>query len=378
MANDYSAWTNVIFGKALVALKENAIMSRLVNTDFGAEVAQHGDTINVKVASSKTVRDVTPGPVPPAGDDQAPTVVPITLDQWKMTDMHLTDKEVKSIVEGPGRNNEIDEAMKAIVNYVDTYILGLYKGIYGFAGTAGTTPFVSDLSAATDADRVLGDQLCPMEPRRIVMNTRAKANALLLRSVQDASFRKSGEDTLASGQIGELLGMHWFVDQNTQRHVAGTGTGYLVNNVAGYAVGIKTIACDTGSGTLLAGDIITFAGHTQTYTVVSTVGGGTVTSITFEPGLKVALTDNLAITRQASHTVTLAFHRDAFALAVRPLVPADGFTGGNIIRTAVEPVSGLSLTLEVSREHYRTKWAFSILFGAKLVRAALASRIAGE
>jgi hypothetical protein len=141
MANDYSAWTNVIFGKALVALKENAIMSRLVNTDFGAEVAQHGDTINVKVASSKTVRDVTPGPVPPAGDDQAPTVVPITLDQWKMTDMHLTDKEVKSIVEGPGRNNEIDEAMKAIVNYVDTYILGLYKGIYGFAGTAGTTPF---------------------------------------------------------------------------------------------------------------------------------------------------------------------------------------------------------------------------------------------
>ncbi|HEX7048649.1 MAG TPA: P22 phage major capsid protein family protein [Longimicrobiales bacterium] len=372
MANNFTQIVDKIFARALLALRENAIMPRLVNTNWGAEVAQPGDTINVPIPSAMEVSDVVPGPTPPAGGDVAPTTVPIQLNRWRKVDMHVTDKEAREIAQG-GREVQLSEAMKALANDVDAYLLGLYTGIYGFAGTPGTTPFGGEsLQAATDARKVLGQQLAPSDPRFIVLNPDAEANALLIRAVQDASFRANQENTLRTGRIGTLLGFDWFMDQQVKSHTAGTGAGYLVNQ-ANHAVGDTTVTVDTGTGTILPGDIFTVAGDTQTYVVKSFAGN----VITYAPAAKTAFADNAAITLKGNHVVNLAFHRDAFALAVRPLAPADGFTGGHEIRTGVDPVSGLALTLEISREYNRTKYQWSILYGASLVRPELAARIAG-
>jgi len=73
----------------------------------------------------------------------------------------------------------------------------------------------------------------------------------------------------------------------------GTGSGYLINNGGGYAVGIATVTVDTGTGSVLKGDIITFGGVTGTYIVSS--GGSPATSITFEPGLAGPVADDAAI-----------------------------------------------------------------------------------
>jgi len=249
--------------------------------------------------------------------------------------------------------------------------------VYGFAGTSAVTPFAADLAAYLEARKILAQQLAPMDPRNAVLDPAAEANALQLRAFQDASFG-GGNEVIINGQIGRKVGALWVMDQNIPTHVAGTyTTGYLINNGAGYPAGTKTVTVDGGAlGTLVAGDIITFAGVSGTYVVVSTVGGGTVTSITFEPGLAGAVLDNAAVTQKDDHVVNLLFHRDAFALAMRPFSGADPL-GLGAYQSAVDPVSGLVLRLEVTREHKRTRFAYDVLYGVKTVRAALACRIAG-
>lgn len=386
MANTFTPIIDQIFARGLMALRQNSIMPRLVNSNWGSEVAEQGASIDVPIPSAATVADVTPGPTPPAGTDSTPTVVTINLNRWRKSDMFVTDKEAREIAQG-AVSLQLTEHLKAIANDVDTYVLGLYPEIYGFVGTPGTTPFASDLTDAINARKVLADQLAPPDDRRIVLDPSAEANALGLSAIQDASRRRSGEDTLSNGQIGTVMGFDWFMDQNVQSHTNGTlsdGTGHraLVNGSP--TVGDSSQAFDATSltGTVTAGSVFTVAGDTQTYTVTSaaTAASNAIT-LSFTPSVQVAWADNAQMTLKGAasevYPVNLAFHRDAFALAVRPLAPADGFTGGNEIRSAVDPVSGLALGLEVSREYARTKYSWSILYGAKLVRPELATRIAG-
>ena len=115
---------------------------------------------------------------------------------------------------------------------------------------------------------------------------------------------------------------------------------------------VVSLAKATNAAGLKEGDILTIAGDAQTYVVME------------------------AVTVSGSHVMNLAFHRDAIAFATRPLMDsANGL--GNLIQSAVDPVSGLSLRLEVSREHKRTRFSYDILYGADVVRRELGCRIAG-
>lgn len=376
MANTLTEVIPKLLAQGLLALRQQAIMPRLVNRGYEVMAGQKGSTVDIPIPSAVTVQDVTPAATPPSTADVAPTRVSIALSSWKEAPFYLTDKDMLESMMGT-IPMQASEAVKAIANQLDADIMALYKDVYGFAGTAATTPFATDVSAYTaGARKILNQQLAPMDDRRVVLDPAAEANALGLRAFQDASFRADTAGII-NGQIGTKLGADWFMDQNVVSHVAGTNNqAYLINNGAGYPTGTKTVTTDTGTGTILAGDILSFSGVTGTYVVVSTVGGGTVTSITFEPGLAGAVVDNATITGKASHVVNLAFHRDFAALAMRPFEGADPL-GLGIFKSAIDPVSGLVLRLEVSREHKRTRFSYDVLYGVKTVRAALACRIAG-
>jgi hypothetical protein len=55
----------------------------MVNSDFGDEVKQKGDTIQVPVPSIMTATDVVPGAYAPDPQNVAPTTAPIALSNWK-------------------------------------------------------------------------------------------------------------------------------------------------------------------------------------------------------------------------------------------------------------------------------------------------------
>lgn len=97
---------------------------------------------------------------------------------------------------------------------------------------------------------------------------------------------------------------------------AGTGVGYLVNNGAGYAIGASTIAVDTGTGTVLLGDRVTFAGHATVYTVTTGLSGG---AIQITPALTSSVADNAAMTI-ATRSFTLTMGPLPLAAAVEQVI----------------------------------------------------------
>lgn len=272
---------------------------------------------------------------------------------------------------------QASEAIKALANNIDQAIMALYKDVYGFAGTIGTTPFSASTAEATEARKVLNNQLAPMDSRRFVIDPNAEANALGLRAFQDLSFSGSASG-IQEGLINRKLGFDWFMDQNAPTHLNGAQDGaYVVNGVN--ALASKALIVQTGTGAIKKGDVFTIAGNTQTYVVTADFAGGAGT-LAISPGLVAATAGGEALTFKGVLSTTyeqnLAFHRDAFAFASRPL--ADVGTGlGSIIQSAVDPVSGLTLRLEVSRQHKQTRFSYDILYGLATIRPELAVRVWG-
>lgn len=267
--------------------------------------------------------------------------------------------------------------LEAIANDVNATLLGLGRKFYGMVGTPGTTPF-STVVDATNARKVLNRQLAPVNDRRIVLNPDAEAAALGLSGFADVS--KSGDARpIIDGTIGRKYGFDWAMDQQVPSFEASVMTeGALTVNGANEAgAQVVSLAKATNAAGLKEGDILTIAGDAQTYVVTEAVSlavGNTAVKI--YPGLARLTTGSEAVTVSGSHVMNLAFHRDAIAFATRPLMDsANGL--GNLIQSAVDPVSGLSLRLEVSREHKRTRFSYDILYGADVVRRELGCRIAG-
>lgn len=365
-----------LLAQGLLALRQMAVMPRYVNRGYETLAGEKGSSIDVPIPSAITAVAVSPSYVPPDDVGVVPTKISIALDQWWEAPFFLTDKDMLEAMNGT-IPMQASEAVKSLANKIDGLLISKAEAVfYGFAGVPGVTPFANDLSEFLDADATLNDTLAPPDNRYMAINSRAKANALGLRQFTDASFRGDTAG-LIKGEIGEKLGAFWFMDQNLTRHTAGTWTN------AGTTTGTNAAAQTTvnltgGTGSILAGDIITFSGaDAQTYVVVSATGTAPTTALVVSPALVTAKSSTETVTVKASHRMNFNFHRDALALASRPFAGADPM-GLGTYQSAIDPISGLALRLEVSRQHKRTRFSYDILCGVGAPRPQFGVRIAGE
>jgi hypothetical protein len=310
MANAMTEIMPKILARGLLALREQAILPRLVNADYSNDAARKGDTVDVPLPSAIAASDVTPSATAPAAGDTTITKVQIPLSNWKKAGFFMTDKEVMEI----DRNEsfvpmQMSEAIRALANAVNASVHAEYRGIYGLVGAAGTTPFGSDVTDATSARKLLNKQLAPRGDRRAVLDYDAEANALALSPFSDAE-KVGSASVKIEGEIGRKFGIDWFADDGVLTHVAGSasddGSFTITANAASAGAASVALKSNTGSPELKAGDVISFAGHGQTYAVTADATlDGTGVTVALVPALKADVAANAAVTVTKSHVVNM-------------------------------------------------------------------------
>jgi hypothetical protein len=150
--------------------------------------------------------------------------------------------------------------------------------------------------------------------------------------------------------------------------------GSSSNNAVGtaaYAIGDTVITMGSaGTGGVVAGDLVTFAGDTNVYVIATTdtgVASGTITLQ--EPGLKKAIAGSAApvMTVVAATNRNMGFHRSAIQLITRaPALPDEGDMAVDRI-TITDPISGLAFEVAKYLQYRRVKYEVGICWGQKVV-----------
>jgi hypothetical protein len=372
LANTQTDIIPTILEQGLSYLQGNTIMPRLCNRDYEGAAQNKGDTINVTLPPSVATSDVTPSAAPEANVDTTWETTPVQLNYHRKAVFYMTDKQRLEVMEG-AESMAARSAIAALSTYIDaTAMTALDVGASIATGTAGVTPF-STLAGALDPLIYLDEHKIMSADRRVVMSPRADGNLRTLAGFTSMDYVNDMTAMDNGGFTGNTRqGASWWMAQSAPTHTAGTGTSYDTNGAL--SIGATTITCDTGSGTILAGDVVSFAGDTvNKYVVATALSGGSFTIAA--PGLKVAIPDGNDITVSATHRSSFAFAREAVIFASRGFLPS---AARNVQADQVlDPMTGLTLRLEVTRQNKQDKWEFDALWGVKVVRPEGVIKILG-
>lgn len=359
---------SIVAKESLAILKNMLTFSAAVNRDFESEFTSNmsrgyapGQTINIKRPPRYTYR---------AGRVAVPqstveTTVPLTLNQGGC-DINFTSLErTLSLTK---LEDKLMAAMAPVANEIDRQGLQLaHFSTYNLVNAAGALPNTAALSiqAMTDMGRRLDEMAAPRDRRRAMIANPA-LNAALVSGF--GGYFNSQSTVSAQNRTGMLQNNNFGfdnigMDQNVDTHTNGT------QNVAGTAVAAglsgSSIACAALTGTITRGTIINFPGvfavNPQSrqstgvladFVVTADLGIGAV-ALPISPALtptgafqnvsNATTAANFTIRGAAStgYGCNVAFHKDAFTLAMVPMWAPPG--GKGVIDVAQETMDGFTL-----------------------------------
>ena len=349
MANTLSNLAADIYKAADIVGRELVGLIPSVTINGGSERAAKGDTVRSAFTRAQTVNTTfAPSMTIPEGTDQTVDNKTMTLNKYASVQIPWTGEEQKHLANGIGYEtvygDQIAQAYRTISNKIELDLWAEIRanGSRAF-GTAGTTPFASDFAALPQIRKILVDNGMPFNGQvSAVFDTTAGAN---LRSLSTLfKVNEAGNDALL--RQGTLLDLQGFMLKESGQIglvTKGTGASYTTNS-AGYAVGATSITLITGTGTILAGDVVTFAGDTNKYVVATALSGGVV--VLAAPGLRVAIAASAtALTVGNNFTANVALHRNAVELAIRPPAEPEGGDAADDKMVVVDGHSGLAFEI---------------------------------
>lgn len=335
-----------------------------VTVNARAQAAAVGQTITSAVSPARTASTITAAATPPATGSTTYGTNSFSIADSKSVLIDWSGEEELGVdVQGRPVNlileRDFAQAFRTLANEIESDIGALYVAASRATGTSGTTPFGSTLTEAAAGHKIIDDNGAPPSLRFMLGNTTTTAALRLRATLNDPN--QAVQDFVQQGAMINLFGAGYKQSAGVASHTKGTGTSYQTNNASGYAIGDTTIALDTGSGTVLAGDVVTFTGDTNQYVVKTALSGGNI--VLQEPGLRATLADNVAMTITNSYTANLIFSQDALELAVRlPKSPTLG-DGAADVMTMQDPVSRLMFEIRLYKLYRMIRYEVGIAWG---------------
>lgn len=369
MANTLTSLLPTLYESLDIVSRELVGFIPSVAMDASAERAAVGQQILVPITPAAAAVNITPGVTSPDQGDQIIGNTPLTITSAQAVPFRWTGEEQKGINTGPGysriKTDQITQAFRTLCNAVELNVAqAAAQGASRAYGTAGTTPFASDLSATAQARKILSDNGSPLSDIHLTMNTTAGASMRTLTQLTKAN--EAADDTLL--RQGVLLDVHGFEIRESAQVLPttkGTGSAYVTNGTQ--AVGTTVIPLITGSGTVVAGDVVTFAGDPNKYVVA--VGIAAPGSITInKPGLLTTVAGSTAMTIGNNYTPNSAYHRNAIALVTRaPALPIEGDMAVDR-ETIIDPRSGLAFDVSMYAQYRRIYYEVALAWGVAVIK----------
>lgn len=375
MANTLTGLIQYIYDTVDNVSNEPTGLIGAVTRNGKAEQAALNQDISYDITTVGTVRNITPAATPPALVDETTTAGTMKLTKSRSVPFYWTgDDEAKLGQAGKDgiQNNKFAQAIRALRNEIETDLAALQAyASRGYCAHA-TTPaalFASNLAEASQVRKILADNGANMADVSCVLDT---ASGAALRSLVSLSSFQGGS-MLDSGVLIDLFGIKMRESaQIVTTTAVGNNTGsYAVNGA--HAAGATTITVKTGTGTILAGDVITLGSDTATKYVVTTGVSNGTTIVIGAPGLRKALSGNEAVAIVGTCSRSMAFSRSAIHLLARlPMQPTGGDAAVDEL-VVQDPVTGLPFRFAMYKGYHANQFEVGISWG---VKAAVPEHIA--
>jgi hypothetical protein len=396
---------DVIAKEALMHLDNNLVAAKLVHrgheSDFGDAMNgfETGDTISIRRPTDFTVRD---GAVS-VNQDVVEGKVSMTVDKQKGIDFGFTSKELTLNI-GELSERVIKPAMIQLANQVDLDVLSLYKFVPNWVGETGQT--INSFADFAKAPQRLDEFAVPMEGRSAVLSPAdhwallGNQTGLYMQDVAKGAYRQ--------GSLGMIGGVDTYMSQNVPVHTTGsdvttvTVNQSIITTTTAYTDVKNTLqqTVTIAGGTLLPGDVFTIddvyavnpvtkanLGFLKQFTVISYSAN---TLVMYPAMIWTGAFQNVAVTSgvtdlntkaitaigaaNATNRANLVFHRNAFALAMVPMVSPPGAQG-----VSRQSYNGTSVRLIPTYDgtNDRSNFRLDVLYGVKAIDPRLAVRLSG-
>ena len=376
MPNTFTGLIPQIYEGLNVVSREMTGFIPAVARNASAERAAVGQPIRVPIAPEEAVVDVAPGVTAPDAGDTTTEYVDMTISKSRAVQVRITGEETQGL-QNAGNYDDVmrqrfEQGFRALSNEVEADLASTYVSASRAVGVAGTSPFGTkdNLTDIAGVMQVLEDNGTPKSELQLVLGGGAFYN---LRGVQTGLLQRVNEAgtaaALRSGVFGEIHGFTLRNSAQVKAHTKGTGASYLSDETGGYDKGDTGIHVDTGTGSILAGDVVTFADDANQYVVATgTAGDGDQDIAIAKPGLRQALANNKALTIGGSYAANMAFRRGAIQLVARPPALPEGGDSADDRMMVTDPITGLTFELAYYRQYRQVYIEISLAWGWKAIK----------